>query len=198
MRGIAVVDRQIDSEQIAVWNTSRDGARATHVNAVVIDANNDLDAKTKVLALVSRCVVLKTEGTTLDGLPIEGDALTAADVTALLDEVEAQQSRILEAIADYGRATRSRILVAPTFPARPALGDFAPAEDLPSFRALATADYFARSWTTWLVTDEERRRRTVQPATGTTPWIMPESMNGDTVPDFPEAFAGRLYVQGIG
>lgn len=197
MRGIAVVDRQVDAEQIAVWNTSRDGARATNVNAVVIDVNNDSDAMTKVLSLVYRCVVLKTEGTTLDGLPIEGEALDVADVAALLDEVEAQQSRILDAIADYGRATRSRTLVAPTFPARPALEDFAPAADIPSFRALATADYFARSWTTWLVTDEERRRRTAQPATGTTPWIMPESMNGATVPDFPEAFAERLYVQGI-
>jgi hypothetical protein len=120
------------------------------------------------------------------------------DVAALLDEFEAQQSRILDAIADCRCATRSRTLVAPTFPARPAREDFAPAEDTPSLRALAMANYFGRSWTTWLVTDEERRRRTVQPGTGTTPWIMPESMNAATVPDFPEAFAGRLYVQGIG
>jgi len=198
MRGLAVVDRQLDGEQIAVWNTSRDGARATHVNAVVIDANSDPDAMTKVLSLVHRCVVLKTEGTTLDGLPIEGEVLSVGDIAALLDEIEEQQSRILEAIADYKRATRSKTLVAPTFPARPAPEDFAPAEDTPSLRALATANYFGRSWTTWLVTDEERRRRTVKPVTGTTPWIMPPSMNAATVPDFPEVFAGRLYVQGIG
>lgn len=198
MRGIAIVDSQPDAEEIAVWNTSRDGARATNVNAVVIDPNNDPDAIAKLLSLVHRCAVLKTEGTTLDGLPIEGEALDVAGVAALLDEVEAQQSRILNVIADYKRATRSRTLVEPTFPARPAPEDFAAAEDTPSLRALATANYFGRSWTTWLETDEERRRRTVQPATGTTPWIMPESMNGATVPDFPEAFAGRLYVQGNG
>lgn len=198
MRGIAIVDRQPDAEQIAVWNTSRDGARATNVNAVVIDPNNDPGAMTKLLSLVHRCVVLKTEGTTLDGLPIEGESLGVADVASLLDEVDVQQSRILAAIADYRRATRSKTLVEPTFPARPAPEDFAPAEDTPSLRALATANYFGRSWTTWLETDEERRRRTVQPATGATPWIMPESMNAATVPDFPEAFAGRLHVQGVG
>ncbi|ANS79326.1 hypothetical protein SGUI_1930 [Serinicoccus hydrothermalis] len=38
----------------------------------------------------------------------------------------------------------------------------------------------------------------MQPATGTTPWIMPETMNAATVPDFPEVFSGRLYVQGMG
>lgn len=198
MRGIAVVDRQLDAEQIAVWTTSRDGARATNVNAVVIDANNDPDAMPKLLSLVHRCVVLKTEGTTLDGLPIEGETLDVADVASLLDEVEAQQSQILDAIAAYRRATRSSTLVTPTFLARPAPEDFAPAEDTPSRRALAAANYFGRSWTTWLETDEERRRRTVQPTKGTTPWIMPESMNGATVPDFPEAFAGRLHVQCMG
>lgn len=198
MRGIAIVDRQPDAEQIAVWNTSRDSSRAINVNAVVIDASNDPHAMTKMLSLVHRCVVLKTQGTSLDGLPIGGEALDVADVAALLDEVEAHQSRILAAIADYKRATRSRTLVQPTFLARPAPDDFVPTGDAPSLRALATANYFGRSWTTWLATDEERRRRTVQPATGTTPWIMPESMNAPTVPDFPEAFAGRLYVQGMG
>ncbi|HLS15682.1 MAG TPA: hypothetical protein VK095_14320 [Beutenbergiaceae bacterium] len=198
MRGIAIVDRQPDAEQIAVWNTSRDGSRATNVNAVVIDTSNDPDAMAKVLSLVHRCVVLKTEGTSLDSLPIEGEALDVADVAALLDEVEAQQSRILAVIADYKRTTRSRTLVEPTFPVRPAPEDFIPAEDTPALRALAMANYFGHSWTTWLSTDEERRRRTVQPVTGTTPWIMPESMNAATVPDFPEAFAGRLYVQGMG
>ncbi|WP_298891720.1 hypothetical protein [uncultured Serinicoccus sp.] len=198
MRGIAVVDRQLDAGQIAVWNTSRDGDRATNVNAVVIDANNDPGATEKVLSLVHRCVVLRTEGTTLEGLPIEGEALDVADIAALLDEVEAQQSRILDAIADYKRAIRSRTLIAPTFPSRPSPEDFSPAEDTPSLRALTTANYFARAWTTWLETDEQRRRRTVQPVTGTSPWIMPESMNAATVPDFPASFTDRLYVQGIG
>lgn len=197
MRGVAVVDHQPNAGQVAVWITARDGDQATNVNAVVIDVNSDPEAMTKVLSLVHRCVVLGTEGTTLDGLPIEGDALGVADVSALLDEVEAQQSRILDAIADHKQRTRSRSLVEPTFPARPAVDDFVPAEDTASQRALATANYFGRSWSAWLKTDEERRRRTVQPATGMTPWIMPESMNAATASDFPEGFAGRLHIQGL-
>lgn len=146
MRGVAVVDHQPNAGQVAVWITARDGDQATNVNAVVIDVNSDPEAMTKVLSLVHRCVVLGTEGTTLDGLPIEGDALGVADVSALLDEVEAQQSRILDAIADHKQRTRSRSLVEPTFPARPAVDDFVPAEDTASQRALATANYFGRSW----------------------------------------------------
>lgn len=196
MRGVAVVDYQPNAGQLAVWIAARDGNQATNVNAVVIDMQDDPEATTKVHSLVHRCVVVGTEGTTLDGLPIEGNALGVADVSALLDEVEAQQSRILDAIADHKRRTRSTSLVEPTFPTRPAADDFVPVEDTASQRALSMANYFGRSWSAWLKTDEERRRRTVQPATGTTPWIMPESMNAATVSDFPEGFAGRLHIQG--
>lgn len=195
MRGIAVIDRRVDATHVAVWITSRNGAQAGHANAVVIDAEADRDAVEKVRSLTRCCAVLATDGTKLDGLPIDGDPLGLADLAVLLDEVEAQQARILTAIADYKRRTRSKALIEPTFPARPAHEDFTPREDTASQRAFATANYVRAAWNMWLRTDEERRRRTEQPKTGKTPWIMPEDMNSATVPDFPEKFAARLHEQ---
>lgn len=151
----------------------------------------------KVRSLTRCCAVLATDGTTLDGLPIDGEPLSVADVAVLLDEVEAQQARILEAIIDYKRRTRSKALIEPTFPARPAHEDVTPSEDTASQRAFTTANLVGRAWSTWLKTDEERRRRTVQPKTGKTPWIMPEEMNSAAVPDFPEQFAARLHEQSL-
>lgn len=195
MRGIAVIDKQAGAAHIAVWITSRYGAQASNANAVVIEADGDPDAVKKVRSLTRCCAVLATDGTKLDGLPIEGEPLSVADVDVLLDEVEAQQARILEAIADYKRRTRSKALIEPTFPARPAREDFRPSEATASQRAFTTANFLGMAWSTWLKTDEERRRRTEQPKTGKTPWIMPEDMNSATVPDFPEQFAKRLHEQ---
>jgi hypothetical protein len=195
MRGITVIDRQAGAAQIAVWVTSRNGAQASNTNAVVIDADGDPDAIEKVRSLTRCCAVLATDGTTLHGLPIEGKPLSVADVAVLLDEIEAQQGRILQAITDYKRRTRSKTLIEPTFPARPAREDFTPSEDTASQRAFTTANFVGRAWSTWLRTDEERRRRTEQPKTGKTPWIMPEDMNSAAVPDFPEQFATRLHEQ---
>jgi hypothetical protein len=193
MRGIAVIDRQVGASQIAVWVTSRAGAQAGNGNAVVIDAESDPDAVEKVRSLTRCCAVLATDGTTLEGLTIEGEPLRVADVGLLLDEVEAQQARIVEAIADYKRRTRSNALIEPTFPVRPRLEEFTPLEDTASQRAFTTANLVCRAWSTWLKTDEERRRRTKQPKSGKTPWIMPDDMNSATVPDFPKQFAARLH-----
>ena len=194
MQGIAVIDRQAGAADIAVWITSRDGAQARNVNAVVVRAD-DPDAARKVRSLTRCCAVLATDGTILDDLPVEGEPLRVADLDKLLDEVEAQQDRILGAITDHKRRTRSKALTEPTFPARPAPEHFLPKEDIASQRALATANFLGRAWNTWLKTDEERRRRTEQPKTGKTPWIMPDDMNSATVPDFPQEFAARLVVQ---
>jgi hypothetical protein len=195
MRGIAVIDRQPGEAQIAVWITSRSGVQAANVNAVVIDVDADPDAEEKLRSLTRCSVVLATDGTKLDGLPIEGEPLSVADVDVLLDEVEAQQASILDAITDYKRRTRSKALIEPTFPTRPAREDFTPSEDTASQRAFTTANFVGRAWSAWLKTDEERRRRTEQPKTGKTPWIMPEDMNSATVPDFPKQFATRLHEQ---
>ncbi|MDP3970024.1 MAG: hypothetical protein Q8Q02_17300 [Nocardioides sp.] len=198
MRGIVTIDRQPDSDQIAVWVTSRaDPSKTTHVNAVVIDAADDPDAVRKVRSLTRASVVLVTDGTDLPDLPIEGDPLTVADIEDLVAETDRTQAAILDAIADYKRRTRSKNLVEPVFPMPPTPADFRPEANTPPARALATANYAGRAWTRWLQTDEERRRRTTHPRTGETPWMMPDAMNSPALEPFPAEFAGRLHEQAL-
>lgn len=194
---IATIDRQPGSEIVAVWLTYRTDLNADHGNAVVIDTANDPDAMEKVRSLTRSAAVLITDGTVLDGLPIEGEPLTVSDITALLTEVEATERSILDAITAYKKRTRSSSLIEPTFPSAPSVDRLKPERDDAPARALATADYMRRVWSVWLRTDEERRRRTIQPRTGQTPWIMPDSMNAPTVSDFPTGFASHLHQQAL-
>jgi len=188
------VDRQPDSDSVAVWITSRISLlEAGNTNAVVVDLTNDSDAMDKLRNLVHNCAVVLTDGSVLDGLPVRAEPLTVGDIASLVTETESRQRQILAAIDDYKNRTKSRSIVSPAFPASPASSDFTPAEDTPAQRALAAANYLVRAWGLWLRTDEERRRRTVQPTTGTSPWIMPEDLGHTTVADFPAEFASRLH-----
>ena len=81
------------------------------------------------------------------------------------------------------------------FPPAPSAEDFSPDQDTASRRAFVLANYVGRVWGSWLKTDDERRKRTVQPKTGVTPWIMPECMNEQSTPDFPSGFAARVIEQ---
>lgn len=196
MRGIAVVDRHPDSDEIAVWITSRGfGTEVSNVNAVVIDTATDPEATEKVRSLTRRYVVLATNGTTLEGLPIEGTPIREADLGLLLKEIADQQQRIVDAVQAYKARTRSKALTEPTFRTFPNFEDMAPDEDTAPRRAFLVANYVGRVWASWLETDDERRRRTVQPKTNASPWIMPEDMNDPTTPDFPPSFASRLHEQ---
>lgn len=196
MRGFAVIDKQPGNDQIAVWLTSLVAPqRADHTNAVVIEATTDADAREKV-RLLTRCrVVVITDGSNVDGLPIEREAMTVADVDALIKETEEQQQRILDAVAAYATKNRNRSLVPPEFPPSPTPERFTPAEDTATQRALQTANYLARAWTSWLTTDEQRRRRTTRPRTNTTPWIMPDDMNSPVIAPLPPRFAEQLRSQ---
>lgn len=196
MRGIAVLDRQPGTDAAAVWITSRRlGVDPANVNAVVLDLASDPDAIEKVRSLTRCCAVLATNGTTLEGLPIEGEPLTEADLDSLLAEIAEHQQRITDAVKAYKTQTRSRTLAEPLFPPAPNAGNFVPDEDTASRRAFMLANYVGRVWGSWLKTDEERRKRTVQPKTGTTPWIMPEDMNEQSAPDFPPVFAAVVIEQ---
>lgn len=196
VRGIAVLDRQPGSDAAAVWITSRGlGLDVANVNAVVLDLASDPDATEKVRALTRCCVVLATNGTTLDGWPIEGEPFVEADLDSLLAEIAEHQQRITDAVKAYKSRTHSKTLAEPLFPPVPNAEDFAPDEDTASRRAFMLANYVGRVWGSWLKTDEERRRRTVQPKTGATPWVMPDDMNEQTTPDFPPAFASRVIEQ---
>jgi hypothetical protein len=196
MRGIATVDRQPGGDRIAVWVTTARDARAWHVNAVEIEAADDETEVHEAVSSLTRCsAVLVTEGTTLDGLPVDGTPLTVSDVEDLVTATEALQDAIVQAITDFKRSTRSTSAKLPTFPGSPKAADFLPDEDTASGRAFATANFLAKAWSLWLATDEERRRRTVRPRTGETPWIMPPSMTSAQIALFPESFAARVHEQ---
>jgi hypothetical protein len=194
MRGIATVDRQPESDSIAIWitNWTKSPISARHFNAVVINASEDPRFDEKVISLTRQTVVLLTEGSTLVGFPIEGRPLNVDDLGDLMDETEYWQERIVTAVETFRGPGKSPV---PTFPDLPSRKDFSPAEDTASARAFATANFVRRAWTYWLASDEERRRRTVRPRTGETPWIMPEEMNLPDLAIFPPGFAGRIHVQ---
>jgi hypothetical protein len=185
--GFAIVDRQPNAGTTAVWLTSREGARVSHTNAVLI-AHDDDRHDAKVRALTADRVVVLTDGTTppLDFV----QALNVREFDELIDETVAHQQRISQAIADYKTRTRNKNLVTPNFPAEPKLS--APKHDEPASRALSVADYVAGVWMAWLVSDEQRLRRTTDPRTGTTPWIMPEELGDPGLAAFPPEFAGRV------
>ncbi|HWJ68023.1 MAG TPA: hypothetical protein VNT31_15220 [Nocardioides sp.] len=197
MRGIATIDRQPGSDTIAVWVTNRTGSEVTNTNAVVIDVPEDPRAMDKVRSLTRCCVVLATEGSDLDGLPIEGEPLTMADVTLLADATTERQQAILDAIAAFKKRGGSKAHREPIFVSAPDRAAFTPREDTPSQRAFTTANYFGKVWRAWLTTDEERRRRTARPRTGETPWIMPDDLNQPELVEFPDDFATRAHEQAL-
>lgn len=197
MRWIATVDRQRGAEEVAVWVTSNTpGDRAMNVNAVVMNFH-DPDTIGKFGSLTRGRVLLLTDGTSLEGLPFEGEPISAADLERLLDEVSDHQAAVLSAIADYKNRTKSRSLVDPMFPSRPSRDRFAQVEDSPPARAIALANFAGAAWTAWLQTDAERIKRTVQPKTGLTPWIMPADACDQETPDFPPEFSATLEAKAL-
>ena len=197
MRGIATIDRQPGSDTIAVWITSQGALRAQNGNAVVIDAARDPEAMEKVRSLTRCCAVLVTEGSVLGGVPVQGDSLTPADISALVECTKEHQQAILDAIAEFKRGGGSKAHKEPTFPEPSSADDFVPSEDTPSQRAFTTANYIGTAWTAWLQTDEEHRRRTARPKTGDTPCMMPNEMNSPKVVVFPPAFAAKVHEQAL-
>jgi hypothetical protein len=197
MRGFVTIDNQPRSDTAAVWVTTQVGPhRAGHTNAVCVDKLSDPDASRKLRSLTRDYAVLLTEGSTLDALPIDGKPLSVADIEALVTETEDHQERITAAVGEYASTTtRSKSLASPTFLPSPVPRDFAPQEDTVTARALQAANYVARAWTLWLATEEQRWRRTVQPRTNKTPWIMPDALNAPAVAAFPPEFAARVHAQ---
>lgn len=196
MRGIATIDRQLGSDTIVVWVTNRSSGEVKHTNAVEVDAADDaVDAVEAVRSLTRCCAVLVTGGSVLDGLPVEGDPLTTADIDAMVAATEEHQRAILQAVRDYKIRSGAKSLVSPNFAPSARAADFRPADDTAVERAFTTANYLSRAWSRWLTTDEERRRRTARPKTGETPWVMPDELNAPEVAVFPAAFAARFHEQ---
>lgn len=196
MRGFATIDNQPGSDTAAVWITVQiEAQRAGHANAVCVNKGSDSDAPRKLRSLTRGYAVLLTEGSALDGLPVQGKPLSVADVEALVAETEDHQERITAAAAEYATRTRNKSLVPPTFPPSPLPSDYAPDQDTVTARALHTANYLARAWTAWLATDEQRRRRTTQPRTNKSPWMMPDDLNDPEVVVLPPGFSARAHAE---
>jgi hypothetical protein len=221
MRGFVTIDRQPASGIVAMWVTARVGSgridqswaddedggqrstdtRPMNVNAVVVDTNLDPSAIDKVRSLTRAAVVVATAGSVLDGLPVDGDPIHPAEFEALLDETEAQQRRILEALDVYainispktGKVLKPRSIVRPDWLPRPSLEQFKPHEDSAPARALATANFVCAAWRYWLASDDERRARALP--SGRTPPRMPPDLRSPVVPDFPPTFASALRTQ---
>lgn len=194
MLGFAVIDWQNGEGATAVWLTTRvTPERAGHTNAVRV-FDDDPAWEVKLRSLVADRAVLLTFGSTP---PLALVAPIPADeVAALAAETESYQRRIVDAVEMYVARSRSKALVRPDFPVKVSPPEIHELADAPQ-RALATANYLASVWNAWLATDEQRRRRTVDPREGTTPWIMPDDMNSPDLAEFPPEFTGRVRPQPV-
>lgn len=194
MRGFAVVENEADGI-VVVWQTSQvEPQRAAHTNAVRIDRREDPEADRKVRSLTQGRIVLLTHGSDRAGLPVEAPPLEADDIALMVRETEDRRAQILEAVRDYGRRSRANV-IQPIFAASPKPEDFIRDPKTPVEHTLQTANYLAAAWSAWLVTEEERRRRTVQPRTGKTPWMMPEDLNDSGIATLPPHFADRTSAE---
>lgn len=192
MLGFAIVDRQSAADATVVWLTSRtDTTIVRNTNAVVIP-HDDPDHDCKVQWLISERSVVLTEETT--PLPRFENAVQVDLFDVLVKLTSAYQERICHAVDDYSRRQRSKLVV-PVFQPVPQLA--AAVQDEPRFRALAVANYVGNVWTAWLFTEEQRLRRTVNPRTGETPWIMPEDLNNPAIAIFPAEFSDRVGPAGL-
>jgi hypothetical protein len=198
MLGFAVVDHRPDDDETVVWLTTRTGSQQVgHTNAVCVNLKLDSEALKKIHSLTRDRAVVLTEGSTTDSLPLTSRALSVQDIDRLVEETIEQQARILAAVKDYAKKTRSKTVMPPEFAPAPRRADFAVLQDTVTQRALQTANFLARAWVAWLATDEQRRRRAVNPRSEETTWIMPEEMSSPVIADFPPRFNERAQPEPI-
>ena len=131
----------------------------------------------------------------LTGLPIS-DGHPTALLGEFIDATRTHQRAIVEAVRSYAASHKGQKLVEPTFPAEPQLPENWP--ETCQDRALELAGLVGRAWTNWLVSDGERLRRTTQPRTGKTPWIMPGELNQPELLALPPALAEKLRPEPVG
>ena len=193
MLGFAAVDRRSDA--VAIWLVSRTNtAEASSTNAVVVGLADEHGLK-KVHSLTRERVVITTPGSDLACLPISNGHPTTL-LEEFIDATRSHQRAIVEAVRSYAASRKGQKLVEPTFPTEPQLPKTWPAtcQD----RSLELAGVVSRAWTNWLVSDGERLRRTTQPRTGKTPWIMPGELNQPELLALPPALTEKLRPEPVG
>lgn len=192
MQGFAIIDQQPGDRYIAVWATNRTSAqRATHVHAVVIDKDEVEDIHSMLRSLTYDKAVLLTDGSVRDDLPAGVVPLTEDAIKDLIWETGQHAQRIEDAVWEH-RRRHGTVTTMPVFPGEPQRVHNALDGPWAKSRAFETANYLASAWSNWLATDEQRRRRTVRPQDGQTPWMMPEEMNTSQIVPIPEAMASRV------
>ena len=188
MLGFAIVDRQSSRTATAIWLTTHVGGTAVqHTNAVVIASDDDKYDK-KVYWLTADRVVVLTAGSTDSG--IFQHAVDVSVFDDLIAETAARQRCIEKAITDYMSRTKNKNLVIPNFATAPPLP--VQTQTTPQLRALSVANYVAAVWSGWFATEDQRVRRTTEPRTGTSPWIMPEALAEPEISQFPEEFGQQV------
>lgn len=192
---VTVVDHRPGTDAVAIWLVVREELRAVKTNAVVIDLAGDPEATDKVRWLTGGSPIALTDGSHVGGLSVDDNILAVNDFHGLIDETLAHQREISAAVEAYRRRIRSRTISEPDFPPTPTPESLVREADTAPLRTLAAANFVQAAWTAWLRSDEERRRRTVNPRTQTSPWMMPEELGSPLVPDFPPGFAARLRVR---
>lgn len=181
MLGFAVIDAQTDSDDIAVWLTSRmSPTMVDHTNAVTL---HRAEARTNraMRSMIADRVVVLTPGTTIE---VGAPAMTFDDLALVRGATSDLYDLVVAAIAAHKKRTRTTVVT----PSRPEDREYVPpTEDVPALRALATANYLAWLWRGWLVVEEERRRRTVSPRTQESPWMMPPELGSTDGRELPES-----------
>ena len=193
MLGFAALDRR--SPTVALWLVSHvETSEADSTNSVVLDLSQP-EAARKAHALTRDRVVVLTPGSDASGLCLS----TPQPVTLVDDLIAAtrdHQRAIVAAVRSYAAGRRGQKLVEPTFPTDAAAPENWP--EAPELRALELARWLSRAWTNWLVSDGERLRRTIQPRTGRTPWVMPEELNQAGLLPLPPALTDSLRPEPLG
>lgn len=198
MLGFAVLDHWTNGNVAAVWLTSRISAtRADHTNAVKVDLDDE-DALVKIHALTRDRLVVLTGGSTCDGLPIRANPLTVDDLNSLSSEIKIRRRQIVEAVDAYAKKTKNRNLVRPAFTDLALPDSFvAPEEEASTQRAFQLANFVTRTWSDWLDADDERRKRSINPRTKKSPWIMPEHLSNSVIEEFPAALQERFVPEPV-
>lgn len=201
MIGFAVIDNA-DPTEVAVWLVSRTGPdEVNNTNAVVVDARRPESGAT-IAALIADRVVLLTAGSTPIGLGLQAGSMSTDDLTALMQETDAQYERVLAAVNAYAvlpdpktgkPRTKPRSLMPPSSPAHPREGAFQAKDDSAPARALSTANYLRSVWTAWLDIESERKRRARNKAGEL--WMMPEELADPHIAELPESFLAGVDVQ---
>jgi len=182
--GFAIEYRLSQAFATAVWLSGREDSRVGHTNAVAID-HYDERYDYKIWAVTTDRAVVVTAGSAPPRTFEHKLDIELFD--GFIDETAARQMLIVEIVTEYAERMKNANLLILEFSS--VLSTFRPDErDEPQYRSPSVASSLPVVCSGWLSTDEQHLRRTVQPRTGMTPWIITEPANGPELgamsPDF--------------